>query len=329
MGNENKTLGSSDDNLGLDQLRRENERLVALNQQYQKQALQLQTVNNDMDEALNFNRVGIVFLDHNLRICRFTNAVLNFVDIIEADIQQPLASILSRVNLPNMKGALKEALKTGLPLSKDLTLPDGRVVNISVNSYISADLSQQAGLVVAFSDVSRLHSTEVAMEAVYKGLRASINNALETLDTTPLDAQLNVLILDDQAVEIELISAHLRRVSGTQFKLIKATTVDEAMNKLQTCHVDACLIDYNLVGETAVDFIDALEAYDLDPPVIVVTGKLTSELSKLLLSRGALDLIEKDDISPELALRSIRYAIRRKQIDSRIHNIMPEALRAV
>lgn len=45
---------------------------------------------------------------------------------------------------------------------------------------------------------------------------------------------------------------------------------------------------------------------------------MNAEYSALLLSHGILDLVEKEHLNPQLLAQSIRYAIRRRQIDDQI-----------
>ena len=82
--------------------------------------------------------------------------------------------------------------------------------------------------------------------------------------------------------------------------------------------------DYYLKNETALELIDALMESDINLPVIVISGETSEDLTSLLLSYGALDLIEKNDLSPAMLDRSIRYAIRRTQIDNHINNLIIE-----
>lgn len=82
-------------------------------------------------------------------------------------------------------------------------------------------------------------------------------------------------------------------------------------------------MDYHLQTETALDFIDVISARMIDIPVIVVTGDDNEELHALLISHGVLDLIQKEDISPLVLAQSIRFAVRRREIDQEIFNLLP------
>ena len=165
---------------------------------------------------------------------------------------------------------------------------------------------------------------ELGMVVVYKQLRASINNALEMLDNKPFDESINVLILDDNPSYLAILEEQLSKIKQYKINTFAKTSVEEAFEVIEKQEIDICISDYYLKNETALGLIDGLVKYKMNLPVIVISGESTEDLTTLLLSYGALDLIEKKDLTPAMLDRSLRYAIRRNQIDKHINNLISE-----
>ncbi|MEO0443596.1 MAG: response regulator [Pseudomonadota bacterium] len=187
-------------------------------------------------------------------------------------------------------------------------------------------MAQNKGVAITFSDVSKVKYTEKGMSVAYKQLRTSINNAIETLDTAPFTDKVNILIVDDQAADLALIENELKSIEAFSVKVHQAKTVKSALAKIVNNTVDVCIVDYNLKMETALDLIDIFSEKNIQVPIIVVTATAhDNDLNALLLSHGAMDFINKGEISAPLLSRSVRYAIRRQQIDDEIDHIIEAA----
>jgi two-component system CheB/CheR fusion protein len=144
------------------------------------------------------------------------------------------------------------------------------------------------------------------------------------LDTHPFKDKVNVLILDDNESYLELLSSKLTEINSFEVNVLSATTIKEAFVHIDKHTINVCISDYYLQHESAIEFIDSIQNMGLDLPVIVITGDANDELTPLLLAHGAMDLIEKDDLSPALLARSIRYTIRRNEIDSQLNKLILE-----
>ncbi len=199
-----------------------------------------------------------------------------------------------------------------------------QLLRVSINPYRFNDSSSSQGVAITFSDISRVRHMELGMVVAYKQLRASINNALEMLDNKPFDESINVLILDDNPSYLAILEEQLSKIKQYKINTFAKTSVEEAFEVIEKQEIDICISDYYLKNETALGLIDGLVKYKMNLPVIVISSESTEDLTTLLLSYGALDLIEKKDLTPAMLDRSLRYAIRRNQIDKHINNLISE-----
>jgi len=307
-----------------EELQSVNEELYTVNTEYQEKITEISQANGDLDEVLRVSEIGIIFLDENLLIRRYTDAVTTYVNLLETDLNRPLHHISKNIDYDNMLSDVVDVLNTGVSIENEVILEDKKLLRVVINAYNNDKTTKTKGVAITFSDISRLKYMEMGMVVAYKQLRSSVNSALEMLDTKPFNDVIRVLTLDDNPNHLELLNQQLSKISSFELQVHAASSITEAFECIEDNNIDICLCDYYLENENALNFIDRLALNEVNIPVIVITGDANENLNPLLLSHGALDLIEKDEISPALLDRSIRFAIRRNQIDSHIAGLIAE-----
>src|SRR5660397_62414 len=74
-----------------------NEELTTVNVELQTNLTDLAQVNSDMDNMLDGSGVDTVFVDHRLRILRFTPRIAHIINLIPSDIGRPIDHIVSNL----------------------------------------------------------------------------------------------------------------------------------------------------------------------------------------------------------------------------------------
>jgi two-component system, chemotaxis family, CheB/CheR fusion protein len=93
-----------------------NEELMIVNAELQKKNDELSTSNNDMNNMLAGTGVGTVFVDHELKIKRFTPVATQLINLIQADIGRPITHIVSNImNYHRLSEDVQEVLDTLRP----------------------------------------------------------------------------------------------------------------------------------------------------------------------------------------------------------------------
>ncbi|EEG76398.1 chemotaxis protein CheB [Dethiobacter alkaliphilus] len=93
-----------------------NEELMIVNAELQKKIDELSCSNNDMNNMLAGTGVGTVFVDHELRIKRFTPVATQLINLIHADLGRPITHIVSNImNYHNLGEDVQEVLDTLRP----------------------------------------------------------------------------------------------------------------------------------------------------------------------------------------------------------------------
>jgi two-component system phosphate regulon response regulator PhoB len=118
-----------------------------------------------------------------------------------------------------------------------------------------------------------------------------------------------ILIVDDEKEIRELISFNLEREG---FKIITASTGEEALSITQHKRPDLIVLDLMLPGIDGLEVCKALSGYDI--PILMVTAKSEDADIILGLEMGADDYVTKP-FSPRVLAARVRAILRRRQKD--------------
>lgn len=132
---------------------------------------------------------------------------------------------------------------------------------------------------------------------------------------TPLirGAFIKVLLVEDNAAESRLLQEILKHTVLQEFYLAPVQRIGDAIAQLRAEDFDVILLDLTLPDSTGLDSIDAVNQESPTLPIVVLTNTNDDELAIRAVRHGAQDYLVKRQITPDTLIRSIRYAIERKQ----------------
>jgi two-component system cell cycle sensor histidine kinase/response regulator CckA len=107
---------------------------------------------------------------------------------------------------------------------------------------------------------------------------------------------MKLLIVDDNADDVELIVAELRRF-GFDPDYVQVYALDIVEAAIRNEPWSAVISDYHLPGFTGMDVLLAVRKHDREVPFIVVSGNLGEERAVDLIRAGANDYIIKDRLA--------------------------------
>jgi PAS domain S-box-containing protein/putative nucleotidyltransferase with HDIG domain len=116
-----------------------------------------------------------------------------------------------------------------------------------------------------------------------------------TFEENMLSTVLRVLIVEDQASDLEL-TIHLLRKSGFEPAWRNVQGRSDYLRALND-PPDVILADYTLPGFDALEALQLLRDRDLDVPFIVVSGTISEEVAVECMKLGAADYLLKDRLS--------------------------------
>lgn len=233
-----------------------NEELYTVNAEYQHKIEELTQVTADLENLLLATDVGILFLDRNLCIRRFTPRVGKLFNLLPQDIGRPITGFTNLLDEP-LIGSLQQVLNCGTPIEKEIHDRDGNCYFLRILSYrISA--AALDGVVLSLIDISPLKRAESSLQQAIRNrdhflamlsheLRnplGAILNAAQLLDQTTLDDERRhaaCQVVRRQSEQMRLLLDDLLDVSRvTQNKIVLrrqdcllAEVISEAMDTIQ------------------------------------------------------------------------------------------------
>jgi signal transduction histidine kinase len=133
---------------------------------------------------------------------------------------------------------------------------------------------------------------------------------------------LKILLIEDSLAEARLLQEVLKQANSKQFSVVHVKRLQEALKVLnQDAKFDVILLDLTLPDSHGLESLAPLIATDSSLPIVVLTNTNDDELAIEAVRQGAQDYLVKRQVTCDLLVRSLCYAIERKQ--------MSEALRKV
>ncbi|WP_413163441.1 chemotaxis protein CheB [Capilliphycus salinus ALCB114379] len=157
-----------------EELQSANEELYTVNAEYQSKIEQLTRLTDDVDNLLRSTDIGVLFLDLDLNIRRFTPAATAAINIKPTDMNRQLSDLTNNLDCPNLIELLRGVLISEESIEREVTLlTSGEHLLMRINRYLREDGSCD-GVVVTFVNVSdlktiqrRLENTNTLLERLY------------------------------------------------------------------------------------------------------------------------------------------------------------------
>lgn len=139
-----------------------NEELHTVNAEHQRRVEELAEANADMDNLLATTQVGVVFLDQDLAIRRYTPKIAEILELSENDIGRPITAFASKLGNVDLLSDLRSAMTTQQPQEKKVEVPSGHSFLLRSVPYRSND--QVVGVVLTMIDITSLRAAELLLE---------------------------------------------------------------------------------------------------------------------------------------------------------------------
>jgi two-component system CheB/CheR fusion protein len=185
----NEELQSTNEELetSKEELQSLNEELATVNTELQDKVADLMLASNDMSNLLASTGIGTLFVDHNLRIMRFTPAVTEQINLIKSDEGRPIAHIVSNlVGYDRLVEDVQSVLDTLTPVEVEVATTEGNWFMMRIRPYRTHE-NVIEGAVLTFVNISDLK----ALESDLRGARH-----MQRLAAVLSDSSDAILVLD-------------------------------------------------------------------------------------------------------------------------------------
>lgn len=123
-------------------------------------------------------------------------------------------------------------------------------------------------------------------------------------------AQGNILIVDDEANILKVLSAILKK---NGYEVATARTAEEAMERIAKADFDTIITDYKMPGMSGMELLDRLKERDYKTPVILLTAFGTIERAVDAMRKGAFSYLAKP-VNPDELLTVTREAVEKHRL---------------
>ncbi len=300
-----------------EELQSVNEELYTVNSEYQEKIYQLTEANADLDNVINSTDIGIIFLDEKLTIRKFTPHSTNYINILTSDIGRPIHHISHELDLDDLVEKISQVSATGSPVEKDVLTRSGQAALLRIVPYTQNDKIQpgQQGVLLTITNVSRLKFVEEALVQAHKQFKSILKVRSEKLDQriNP-NGDLTILLLEDSETDRKLIKKYLSNAKDRNYTVIEASEIQAGLDIVKRVNIDLCLLDYNLKGQSAVEFYQQLNPSGIDLPILLLSDQDEANMDSEFLHLAVVDVINKSELSKPLLVRSIDYVLERQEI---------------
>ncbi|MEM9984312.1 MAG: response regulator, partial [Bacteroidota bacterium] len=138
-------------------------------------------------------------------------------------------------------------------------------------------------------------------------------------------ATLHVLVIEDRPEDFYLLQSHLKKCHQTQYKLHHCETLKEGIDFLNegTVSISVIVTDLKLPDSYWSDTLNKLQTNFPQYPIVLLTGLDQATFGQMgfditSIKHGAQDFLDKNELNPALLDKTLRYAIERKSMMSRL-----------
>ncbi len=136
---------------------------------------------------------------------------------------------------------------------------------------------------------------------------------------------ISVLLVEDNPVDARLIEAFLAKTKWVTFEVQKTAELATAIERTTQSRIDIILLDLNLTDSEGLETLYALQVQVPELPKVIITGDDSEEQALDALREGAQDYLVKGNLNVNQLMRSIHYAIERKEAEEELRLAKIEA----
>ncbi|WP_206018683.1 chemotaxis protein CheB [Rubritalea profundi] len=157
-----------------EELQSVNEELATVNAELQSKVVDLSRLNNDMKNLLDGTGIASIFVDHRLRILRFTPTAIGIMNLIPGDVGRPMGDIVANlIGYDSLEKDTQAVLDSLKPREVEVQTVAGAWFMMRVIPYRSFE-NMIEGAVVSFIDITEMVQTREALKKANYQLRSAV-----------------------------------------------------------------------------------------------------------------------------------------------------------
>ena len=250
-----------------EELQSVNEELSTVNSELQNKLADLSQANNDMSNLLAGTGIATVFVDHRLRILRFTPTATRIINLIQGDVGRPVGHIVSNlVGYDRLVQDVQAVLNTLIPQETEVQIADGKWYTMRILPYRTMD-NVIEGVVITFVDITAMKESHALLQKANAQIQLAVvvRDSHDAIVVQDLDGRLTAWNLAAERLfgwnEAEALTMHIQ-------DMIPPDLLRQELDKINQLATGGMLLPYTTrrltkagqileVGLTASALIDA------------------------------------------------------------------------
>ncbi|MDO8843349.1 MAG: chemotaxis protein CheB [Methylicorpusculum sp.] len=167
-----------------EELQSVNEELYTVNAEHQSKITELTILNNDLDNLFNSTNIGILFLDENLDIRRFTHKLQSLFHIVDNDIGRPFFHLTHSIKGIHLEEQINRVIERKAIHEQEIQTQHGNWFFMRIIPYAVSD-TIFAGVILTFINIDLLKQTQDDLETQAKEemhrLASFVNYSLDAM----------------------------------------------------------------------------------------------------------------------------------------------------
>lgn len=166
MQSVNEELQSTNEELetSKEELQSVNEELATVNAELQQKVAELSRTNNDINNLLAGTGIGTIFVDHHLRIQRFTASVTQVINLILSDVGRPVGHIVSNLmGYDSLVADVQEVLDNLAPKEIEVRTRAGAWYLLRIRPYRTLE-NVIEGAVITFTEITEMKKAQASLQ---------------------------------------------------------------------------------------------------------------------------------------------------------------------
>ncbi|MCA9070023.1 MAG: PAS domain-containing protein, partial [Planctomycetaceae bacterium] len=164
-----------------EELQSVNEELYTVNAEHQRKITELTEMTDDMSSLLESTDVGVIFLDRDLRIRRFTPRVADKFSLLPQDVGRRIDTFAHTIEAPELLSDVRQVLENGDRIEKEVVDQAGTPYFLRILPYRSQH--RTLGVVLTLIEISKLREAEAGRKQAELELRQSESRKQAILDS--------------------------------------------------------------------------------------------------------------------------------------------------
>jgi two-component system, chemotaxis family, CheB/CheR fusion protein len=190
----NEELQSTNEELetSKEELQSVNEELATINAELEAKVAALSRAEDDMKNLLAVTGIGTVFVDHALRIQRFTPSATEILNLIESDVGRPVGDLTSRLpKYDRLAEDIETVLETLVPSGVEVQTQAGAWYLLRIRPYRTLE-NVIEGAVITFTDITEVKEARATLREAEarRRLAVVVEDAYDAVTMQDLDGRI-------------------------------------------------------------------------------------------------------------------------------------------